>query len=218
MGTWSSSRNHMISPKYQMYWLNRLHHMYPVTLMIIYPLFYCSILICWCSLMYLIITWLISTPTKTWKWRLSALLQLHHSRLNTWLQWIGQRQLQDDTRNIEGLGLGVHYISGLIIRYMWNNSWNQFRYKCMKVSDIQKTSKACKIPRTKPPNSFLQCSQMFHRGIWMIKYVQTYCQLSKLMARDMPVKTKLTSLVNMRGLIDSASLENHHNNSRNSGG
>ena len=32
---------------------------------------------------------------------LSALLQLHlHSRLDTWLQWIGQRQLQDKTRNI----------------------------------------------------------------------------------------------------------------------
>ena len=23
-----------------------------------------------------------------------------HSRLNTWLQWIGQQQLQNDTRNI----------------------------------------------------------------------------------------------------------------------
>ena len=32
---------------------------------------------------------------------LSALLQLHlHSRLNTWLQLIGQMQLQDETRNI----------------------------------------------------------------------------------------------------------------------
>ena len=31
--------------------------------------------------------------------RLSVLLQLHlHSRLNTWLQWNGQRQLQDETR------------------------------------------------------------------------------------------------------------------------
>ena len=33
--------------------------------------------------------------------RKAALLQLHlHSRLNTWLQCIGQRQLQDKTRNI----------------------------------------------------------------------------------------------------------------------
>ena len=30
-----------------------------------------------------------------------ALLLLHlHPRLNAWLQWIGQRQLQDDARNI----------------------------------------------------------------------------------------------------------------------
>ena len=33
--------------------------------------------------------------------RLSALLQLHlRYRLNIWLQWIGQRKLQGDTRNI----------------------------------------------------------------------------------------------------------------------
>ena len=43
--------------------------------------------------------------------RLSALLQLHlHSRLNTWLHWIGQRQLQDETRNIEVWGFGAAYI------------------------------------------------------------------------------------------------------------
>ena len=33
------------------------------------------------------------------------------SRLNTWLQWIGQRQLQDETRNIEVLGFGEPYIN-----------------------------------------------------------------------------------------------------------
>ena len=43
--------------------------------------------------------------------RLSALLQLHlHSRLNTWLHWIGQRQLQDETRNIQVWGLCASYI------------------------------------------------------------------------------------------------------------
>ena len=42
---------------------------------------------------------------------LSALLQLHfHSQLNTWLQYIGQRQLQDETRNIYVWGLGATYI------------------------------------------------------------------------------------------------------------
>ena len=48
--------------------------------------------------------------------RLSALLQLHlHSQLNTWLQWIRQRQLQDETRNINVLGLGVTYIRELTV-------------------------------------------------------------------------------------------------------
>ena len=47
---------------------------------------------------------------------MSALLQLRlHSRLNTWLQWIGQKQLQDETRNIYVLVFGVSYIRGLAV-------------------------------------------------------------------------------------------------------
>ena len=38
-----------------------------------------------------------------------------HSRLNTWLQWNGQRQLQDETRNISVLGVGVPYIWSLMV-------------------------------------------------------------------------------------------------------
>ena len=45
-----------------------------------------------------------------------VLLQLHlHSWLNTWLHWIGQRQLQDQTRNIKILGFGAFYIRGLTV-------------------------------------------------------------------------------------------------------
>ena len=45
------------------------------------------------------------------------LLQLClHSQLNTWLQWVGQRQQQDETRNICVLGLGVTYIRELTVR------------------------------------------------------------------------------------------------------
>ena len=48
--------------------------------------------------------------------RLSALLQLHlHSQLNTWLQWIEQRQLQEDTRNIKTLGFGATYTRGFTV-------------------------------------------------------------------------------------------------------
>ena len=43
--------------------------------------------------------------------RLSALLQLHlHSRLNAWLQGVGQRRLQDEMRIISILGFGASYI------------------------------------------------------------------------------------------------------------
>ena len=36
-------------------------------------------------------------------------------RLNTWFQWIGQRQLQDETRDVYVLGFGVTYIRCLNI-------------------------------------------------------------------------------------------------------
>ena len=52
---------------------------------------------------------------------LAALLQLHlHSQLNIWLQWIGQRQLQDDTRNITVSEFGVPYIRALTVYSMFN--------------------------------------------------------------------------------------------------
>ena len=38
-----------------------------------------------------------------------------HSQLIIWLQWIGQRQLQDETRNIYVLGLGASYIRELTV-------------------------------------------------------------------------------------------------------
>ena len=51
----------------------------------------------------------------------SVLLQLHlHSQLNTWFQWIGQRQLQDRTGNIEVFGFGVTYIRGLTVVFIHN--------------------------------------------------------------------------------------------------
>ena len=48
--------------------------------------------------------------------RLSVLVQLHlRSRLNTWLQWITQRRLQDETRNILVSGLGAPYIRDFMV-------------------------------------------------------------------------------------------------------
>ena len=55
---------------------------------------------------------------------MSALLQLHlHFQLNTWLQSIGQRQLQNETRNIYVLGLGALILENW--RYMFSCvSWS----------------------------------------------------------------------------------------------
>ena len=60
--------------------------------------------------------------------RLSALLQLHiRSRLNTWLQWIGQRQRQDETRNIKVWGFGATYNRDLMVHVYVSSSlrWRQ---------------------------------------------------------------------------------------------
>ena len=62
---------------------------------------------------------------------LSALLQLHiHSRLNTWLQLIGQRQLQDETKIIHVLEFGATYIRGLAVYPLTRfvaQSWREFQ-------------------------------------------------------------------------------------------
>ena len=47
------------------------------------------------------------------------LLQLHlHSQLNTWLQWIGQRPLQEETRNFSVQGFGATSTGGFMVK--WN--------------------------------------------------------------------------------------------------
>ena len=51
---------------------------------------------------------------------LSALLQLHlRYGLDTWLQWIGQRQLQNQTRNISVLRFDASYIRDLTISHIY---------------------------------------------------------------------------------------------------
>ena len=50
--------------------------------------------------------------------RLSALLQLHlHSLLNVWVQWIVQKQVQYETRNIKVLQFGATYIRNLTVDF-----------------------------------------------------------------------------------------------------
>ena len=58
---------------------------------------------------------------------LSALLQLHlHFWPNTWLQWIGQRQLQGEMRNIYILGFCASYIRYLTVYLFYTiKRWSQ---------------------------------------------------------------------------------------------
>ena len=58
--------------------------------------------------------YIVAKPRKLTGRRHSEILILHlHSRLNTWLQWIGQGQLQDETRHI--FLFAVAYIRGFAV-------------------------------------------------------------------------------------------------------
>ena len=41
----------------------------------------------------------------------------------TWLQWIGQRQLQEEMRNIEGLGFGEFFSWSLTVLHFNSAVW-----------------------------------------------------------------------------------------------
>ena len=61
--------------------------------------------------------------------RLSALIQLHlHARFNTWLQWSGQGQPQDQVRSIYVLGFGAPHTRGLKAHSIYLNRSSQRKY------------------------------------------------------------------------------------------
>ena len=64
-----------------------------------------------------------------------------------------------------------------------------------------------KLKNTKFFDSVFQHNIFLNKRIWIIRYFQTHCQLSKFPIRDMPFKTKFAKLVNARGLTESASLK-----------
>ena len=63
------------------------------------------------------------------------------------------------------------------------------------------------IEKHKVFDRVFQHNRFLNKRIWIHRYFQTHCQLSKFPIRDMPFKTKFTALVNARGLTDSASLK-----------
>ena len=55
--------------------------------------------------------------------------------------------------------------------------------------------------------SLLRCNHSFLEWVQIIKYFWTHCKLLKFIIQNMLFPTKLTSLINTRGPIDSALLE-----------
>ena len=63
-------------------------------------------------------------------------------------------------------------------------------------------------------DTVLQHKISLSKRIWIMICIQTHCQLLKFTVRDSPFNTKFTSLVNTRGLTNSASLKNRQNKGR----
>ena len=62
------------------------------------------------------------------------MLRLHlHSRLNTWFQWIGQRQLQDETRIIYFSGFGASCIRDFTVSIFTEYSKEKQKQHCYNV-------------------------------------------------------------------------------------
>ena len=91
------------------------------------------------------------------------LLQPHlDSRLNAWLQLIGQRQLQDQTRNIYVLGFGASYVRGLMVHGRARLRWN-----IVSGHDIKVWTKIYTKRHPSPPD-FMPCFASMGRKIIII--------------------------------------------------
>ena len=98
----------------------------------------------------------VGTPPTTSSFlnlRLSALLQLHlHSRLNAWHQWIEQSQLQEETRNSQGLGFGAPYISGLVVMF---DGWVLIKFSDIPLHWLHTDHDG--VSNHQPPGCLLNC-------------------------------------------------------------
>ena len=114
------------------------------------------------------------TTVKCISIRLSALLQLHlRFRLNTWLQWIGQRQLQDDTRNIKVLGIGAPYIRDLTVRIA---AWAINLLHPLRVAwnPLQSLSVCCCGINVKTNEAFWNINPLSVKSVWFTASKEAY--------------------------------------------
>ena len=88
--------------------------------------------------------------------------------------------------------------------FLYGKCCNMYRIYCL---NYILNEWEVKLKNTKLFDRVFQHSIFLNKRIWIIRYFQTHCQLSKFPIRDMPFKTKFTALVNARGLADSASLK-----------
>ena len=80
--------------------------------------------------------------------RLSVLLQLHlHSRLNNWLHWIGQMQLNDETRNFKVWRFDAPYIRYFMVYFSFPRSpFSVFTVISLLISDRFQMNRDRSIP------------------------------------------------------------------------
>ena len=88
--------------------------------------------------------------------------------------------------------------------FLYGKRCNMYRVYCLNyiLNECE-----VKLKNTKSFNRVLQPNIFLNKWIWLIRCFQTHCQLSKFTIRDMPFKTKFTTLVDARGLADTASLK-----------
>ena len=85
--------------------------------------------------------------------------------------------------------------------FLYGNRCNMYMIYCL---NYILNEWEVKLKNTKFFDKVFQHNIFLNKRIWIIRYFQTHCQLSKFPIRDMPFKTKCTALVNSRGLTDSA--------------
>ena len=128
---------------------------------------------------------------------------LLHSRLYTWLQWIGQGQLKDETRNIYVLwGFGVIYIRGLAIIEMYYDIyfqhdplWNGFQNFDNHTSDTQFSGLHISIPCN---TCWRLCRVDFS---WWRHEMETSSALLAICAGNSPVSGEFPAQSQWRGAL-----------------
>ena len=100
-----------------------------------------------------------------------------------------------------------HLVANKPICIGYLSVWQTLQHVQGLLSELYFERMGSKIEKHKVFNRVLQHRIFLNKWIWIIRCFLTHCELPKFTIQDMPFKTKLTALVNGRGLTDSASLK-----------